>query len=186
MPVTALAIAHKVLRKQLFDFSHFLSRAAPSDMSRVLAELDGVIEFSRQHAAHEDELYAPTMATVDAEAAANMKREHTEQDEQLESMRLLVQGLAADGGDTTEALYQIQLDWHCFVSEMLLHLNREERQWSAALEGVMEDVAALGRRAAVVPPEQRETLLQQCRGVTTAEEWEQIDAAYRTETERTS
>jgi hypothetical protein len=30
-----------------------------------------------------------------------MKREHTEQDEQLESMRLLVQGLAADGGDTT-------------------------------------------------------------------------------------
>jgi hypothetical protein len=33
-----------------------------------LAELDGVIEFSKQHAAHEDELYAPTMATVDAEA----------------------------------------------------------------------------------------------------------------------
>ena len=183
MPVTALSIVHKVLRKQLFDFSHFVGCASPSDTPRVLAELDGVIEFSRQHAMHEDELYAPTMASVDAEAAASMKREHAEQHERLESMRLVVQGLVTDGGDTSEALYQVQLDWHRFVSEMLLHLDREEREWSAALEGVMEDVAALGRIAAVVPPEQSATLLQQCRGVTTAEEWEQIDAAYRTETE---
>ena len=183
MPVTALAIVHKVLRKQLFDFSHVVCRASPSDTPRVLAELDRVIEFARQHAMHEDERYAPTMATVDAEAAASMKREHTEQEQRLESIRQMVHGLVTGGGDASEGLYQIQLEWHRFVSELLLHLDREEREWSAALEGVMEEVAALGRVAAAVPPEQRATLLQQCRGVATAEEWEQIDAAYRTATE---
>jgi hemerythrin-like domain-containing protein len=183
MPVTALAIVHKVLRKQLFDFSHAVSRASPTDSPRVLTELDRVIEFLKQHATHEDELYAPSMATVDAAAAASMKREHAEQDERLESMRRVVQGLATDSDATSDALYQVQLDWHLFVSEMLQHLDREEREWSAALEGVMEDVSALGRVAAGVPPEERATLLQQCREVTTAEEWEQLDAAYRAATD---
>lgn len=184
MQATALTIVHKLLRKQMFDFSTLLFRAGPSDAEEIRRSFDQLEEFIRQHAAHEDDLFGPIIQQADAAVSAKMKAEHGEQDEMLDKVRVLVDALVSRAEEDPGLFDQLRLDWNRFVGEMLLHLDREETIWSEAMQGAMEGVGALGVVAATQPAGARQAFLEGLWTVTTPKERAEIERACEGELRR--
>jgi iron-sulfur cluster repair protein YtfE (RIC family) len=179
MTINALSLIHKLIRKQAFELALFLQRAEHAQVQEIRQKLSGIATLLRQHAAHEDELFAPSLASEDPEAASRMKTDHAEHEEELQSLEALVDVLAQDARAAVELLHQLHLDFNRFLGGLLEHLDREERDLAPALSRVVPSIQGLAASVSTLPEAERRDFLKDLESISTPSEWATFQEAER-------
>lgn len=177
MTINALTLIHKLIRKQAFELALFLQCAEHAQVQEIKRKLAGIATLLRLHGAHEDELFAPSLANEDPEAAARMKAEHAEHEDELQSLEALVDVLAQDARAGVELLHQLHLDFNRFLGELLQHLDREERDLAPALSSVVPTIEGLAATASSLPEAERLDFLKDLESISTPSEWRTLKEA---------
>ena len=166
MSATALAVLHKFIRREMFDFSQRMFRAAPRDVPAVQAALRDVAALLHTHATQEEARLEPLLRSLDAELAERVLRDHDKLDAELARLCTMAEKLDPDTDSCVDSLSQLHLDWNRFLGAYLLHLDDEERTLFVRLQEHMP-LAAIAQSPAAQDPEQGQSFLDRLWAVTT-------------------
>lgn len=177
MSSSTLTIVHKYIRREMFDMSQRLFRAAPDCVPGLRAPFEELANLLREHAAMEEARLLPLLPNHDPAVAAQLDREHERLDAMLEAVLDSLAALDPQSADCGLGLYQLQLDWNRFVAMYLLHLDNEERTWFVPLQSNIPGVEHIAKSAAALGPQRGEEFLAKLWAVVTPHERTIIERA---------
>jgi hypothetical protein len=177
MSSSTLTIVHKYIRREMFDMSQRLFRAAPDCLPAIRSAFDDVAGLLRDHAAMEEARLVPLLPDQGPESAEQLQHEHERLDAMLDSLAHDFAALDAQADDCPVRIYQLHLDWNRFVAMYLLHLDDEERTWFAPLQTQIPGVEHIAQSAAALGPQRAEEFLTKLWAVVTPTERMIIESA---------
>ncbi|HMK74215.1 MAG TPA: hemerythrin domain-containing protein [Myxococcaceae bacterium] len=158
---------HKAIRASLFETTLAVARTDFSDAPERGAALERVLSLLAlldEHAAHEEGLVFPELATLDPRLALELDEEHGRMEELQGQIRTCLERLATWPASPARSepprLHRLLL---LLVADQLRHMDREETEANAAFWAHRTDaqLAELNARVqASIPPERQQEVVR--------------------------
>ena len=144
-PTDLYTLPHKALRDAVGCAGTLLAAAEPATAAATLAVVGGVLDELDAHAAHEDELIQPALATYLPDIEVDIAGQHRSLAATIGGVRRRLDRLAATAEAPPGELLSLYRSFQRLAAANLLHLDDEETRampalWVAAPPEALSDI----------------------------------------------